>query len=48
MNTALALTVGVARSWVALYTVRLPIDIREARRSEIDSDLWGTAVARLE
>ena len=40
MNTALALSVGMARSWVALYTVRLPLDIKESRRSEIDSDLW--------
>jgi ABC-type multidrug transport system permease subunit len=40
VNAALALTVGVARSWVALYTTRLPLEIREARRSEIDSDLW--------
>jgi hypothetical protein len=40
VNTALALTVGMARSWVALYTVRLPHETREARRSEIDSDLW--------
>jgi hypothetical protein len=40
VNTALALTVGMARSWVALYTTRLPVDIKEARRSEIDSDLW--------
>ena len=40
MNGALALSVGMARSWVALYTLRLPLDIREARRSEIDSDLW--------
>ena len=40
MNAALALSVGMARGWVALYTLRLPLDIREARRSEIDSDLW--------
>ena len=40
MNAALALTVGMARSWVTLYTTRLPLEIREARRSEIDSDLW--------
>ena len=40
MNAALALSVGMARSWVALYTLRLPRGIREARRSEIDSDLW--------
>ena len=40
MNAALALTVGMARCWVALYTLRLPLEIRESRRSEIDSDLW--------
>lgn len=40
MNAALALAVGMARSWVALYTLRLPPEIREGRRSEIDSDLW--------
>ena len=40
MNAALTLTVGMARSWVVLYTLRLPIEIRESRRSEIDSDLW--------
>jgi hypothetical protein len=40
VNAALALSVGMARSWVALYTLRLPLEAREARRSEIDSDLW--------
>jgi len=40
MNGALALSVGLARSWVALYTLRLPLQVREGRRSEIDSDLW--------
>jgi hypothetical protein len=40
VTTALALTVGMARSWVALYTLRLPPEIREGRRCEIDSDLW--------
>ena len=30
----------MTRSWVALYTLGVPLDIREARRSEIDSDLW--------
>ena len=40
MNTALALSVGFARSWVALYTRGLPLEQREARRGEIDSDLW--------
>jgi len=40
MSAALAVSVGMARSWVALYTLRLPLEVREARRSEIDSDLW--------
>ncbi len=40
MNAALALSVGIARGWVALYTLRLPLEVREARRGEIDSDLW--------
>jgi hypothetical protein len=40
VNAALNLTVGMARSWVTLYTLRLPLEIRESRRSEIDSDLW--------
>ena len=40
MSGALAVTIGIARSWVALYTLRLPLEIRESRRSEIDSDLW--------
>jgi hypothetical protein len=40
MNGALALSVGMARSWIALYTLRLPLEIREGRRGEIDSDLW--------
>lgn len=40
MNAALALAVGFAHSWVAIYTAGLPGNLREARRSEIDSDLW--------
>jgi hypothetical protein len=40
VNAALALSVGMTRSWVALYTLGVPLAIRDARRSEIDSDLW--------
>jgi len=40
VNAALTLTVGMARSWVTPYTLRLPLEISESRRSEIDSDLW--------
>ena len=49
MSGTLAVTVGMARSWVVLYTLRLPLEIRESRRSEIDSDLWeqqGLAASR--
>jgi hypothetical protein len=30
----------MARSWVALYTRGLADEVREARRSEVESDLW--------
>ena len=40
MNAAMALAVGMTRSWVALYTSGLPPELRDARRAEIDSDLW--------
>lgn len=40
MSTALALSIGVARSWVALYTRGIAREMRDSRRSEIDSDLW--------
>ncbi len=40
MNPPLALAVGMVRSWVALYTLGLPPDLRIARRLEINSDLW--------
>ena len=40
MKALLVLSVGAARNWVALYTLGLPLEGREARRSEIDCDLW--------
>ncbi|MEX0799858.1 MAG: hypothetical protein WD379_01410 [Dehalococcoidia bacterium] len=40
MSAALVLAVGMARSWVAIYSRGLPGPVREARRDEIDSDLW--------
>ena len=40
MSAALDLAVGMTRSWVALYTSGLPPEFRDARRAEIDSDLW--------
>ena len=32
--------VAVVRAWTRIYTWRLPPDLREARRAEIESDLW--------
>jgi hypothetical protein len=32
--------VSLARAWTATYTRRLPEDLREQRREEIDCDLW--------
>jgi hypothetical protein len=34
---------ALVRRWVALYTVGLPRDIRDARRAEIEDDLWSQA-----
>src|SRR4029453_3803556 len=31
---------GVARWWTRVYTAGLPDDLREARRAEMESDLW--------
>src|SRR5262245_11952525 len=31
---------GVARWWTRVYTYGLPDDLRDARRAEVDSDLW--------
>jgi len=31
---------ALARAWVRLYTARLPETLRNARRAEIDADLW--------
>ena len=40
MSAALDLAVGMTRSWVAVYTSGLRPEFRDARRAEIDSDLW--------
>jgi hypothetical protein len=36
LRTAIALV----RCWTAVYTWRMPADLRSARRAEIESDLW--------
>jgi hypothetical protein len=35
-----ALAAAAVRLWTRLYTSRLPVDVRNARREEIESDLW--------
>ena len=37
------LPVRLVRGWVRLYTAGLPADVRDARREEIDGDLWEQA-----
>ena len=39
-STLLRVAVGVARFWTRLYTLGMPADIRDARLTEIESDLW--------
>jgi hypothetical protein len=36
----LSIAVSAVRLWTRLYTWRLPPALREARRAEIESDLW--------
>jgi hypothetical protein len=31
---------GIVRGWVRLYTQGLPVELRDARRDEVDDDLW--------
>ena len=41
MNDLLtSVAAGVARTWVAVYTLGLPPSVRDARRAELQSDLW--------
>ena len=40
MSTARRIAVNVARTWVHLYTSRVPTELRLTRRAEIHSDLW--------
>ncbi len=40
MSTLMTLAIGLTRWWVRLYTRGLPPEMRDARRAEIESDLW--------
>jgi len=40
MTLAQRLATTIVRGWTRTYTWRLPASVRDARRAEIDSDLW--------
>jgi hypothetical protein len=40
MTPGLSFAFSLVRAWTALYTWRLPEPVREARRAEIESELW--------
>jgi hypothetical protein len=40
MSPALTLALAIVRGWTRVYTAGLPAAERDARRAEIDSDLW--------
>ena len=43
MRSSIELATGIVRSWTRLYTTGLRRSVRDARRAEIDSDLWEHA-----
>lgn len=40
MSVTKGLAASVTRAWIRLYTIGMPLDLREARRLEIEADLW--------
>jgi len=40
MTASLAAAIAVVRGWTRVYTARMDPPIRDARRAEIESDLW--------
>jgi hypothetical protein len=40
MTPAMPLACSLVRGWTAVYTWRLPEPVREARRAEMESELW--------
>ena len=43
MSRALRFASAIVRTWTRLYTWRMPEAVRDARRDEIESDLWESA-----
>lgn len=40
MSPQFGVAAALTRAWVRLYTIRMPSDLRETRRAEIDADVW--------
>lgn len=40
MNASVRAAAALSRTWVRLYTARLPETFRDSRRAELDADLW--------
>lgn len=40
MNASVQAAAAITRTWVRLYTARLPESLRDSRRAEMDADLW--------
>ncbi|HVS30583.1 MAG TPA: hypothetical protein VMS98_03915 [Thermoanaerobaculia bacterium] len=38
--SATEIAAAITRLWVQLYTIRMPADLHETRRAEIEADLW--------
>jgi hypothetical protein len=43
MTAFSAFVVACVRRWTCVYTWRLPPAVRDARREEIESDLWESS-----
>jgi hypothetical protein len=40
MSTGLGIAIAIVRAWTRVYTLGLDAALRDARRAEIESDLW--------
>ena len=40
MTPRFAVATFLVRAWTRLYTLGVPVDLRDERRAEIESDLW--------
>src|SRR5438094_8714239 len=47
MSRLLRLAIAFVRKWTRVYTARMSPELREARRAEIESDLWEVQQDRI-